>query len=545
MVYREEHLVKNLVRVTLRCNARCVFCNIPPESEPGFEEPDGKTLLRQVARAARQSAGGGIVLSGGEPTLRKVMLEAASTARRSGAAWVEVQTNGLLVDGKAARAMADAGVGKALVALLSRRRAVHDRLTGVRGSWSKTVRAVRALHDAGIEVILNLLMTGPTAAAHPDLVRFALEEFPFVREANFSAVSATGRCAGRPDLWPDYDVARAAVEDSIAVAGEKGVRCLNPFCGLPVCAGWERNLEVCVEAQEMKAARAARRSFGDILGLRQEGEKVHVAECFPCCYRTVCGGVWRGIAEVRGGKGLRPPLIVARKPSGALPGIPRKRKKKAGGIMVSFDAAATGNLRRLRDAVRKAVERDCQIIQVLTDGAAFAGKDAAGDIVAAGASEFLVTLRSADPRKHDALAGREGSFRSAIAGVGRLAAAGRRVFPGAQVVLAAPLLPGTAAELGAFALLCERLGIMEMLFFRAATTPSPDVISRAFSRLAPRLASAGILWYSLGLTAAYGLRRYEELAQGPVQRPRLSSTTTSTLTGLSLENREAKASPTR
>ena len=519
MAYREEHLVKNLVRVTLKCNARCVFCNIPPESEPGFEEPDEKTLLRQVARAARRSAGGGIVLSGGEPTLRKEMLEAASTARRSGAAWVEVQTNGLLVDGKMARAMAGAGVGKALVALLSRRRAVHDGLTGVRGSWSRTVRAVHALHDAGIEVILNLLMTGPTAAAHPDLVRFALEEFPFVREANFSAVSATGRCAERPDLWPDYDEARTAVDVSIAVAREMGVRCLNPFCGLPVCVGWETNLEVCVEAQEMKAARASVRSFGDILGLKQEGEKKHTADCLPCCYRTVCGGVWRRIAEVRGARGLRPPLIVARKPSGALLDTRRKRKKKAGGIMVSFDAAGIGDVRRLRNAVREAVERDCQVIQVLTDGTAFAGREAAGEIVAAGASEFLVTLRSADPRRHDAPAGREGSFRSALTGIGRLAAAGRRAFPGAQVVLAAPLQPRTAAELDAFALLCERLGVREMIFFRAPTTPSPDVISHAFARLAPRLASAGILWYSLGLPAAYGLQRYEELPRGAASSP--------------------------
>jgi MoaA/NifB/PqqE/SkfB family radical SAM enzyme len=559
---QDRHLIKNLVRVTLRCNADCLFCNIPPESEPDFVEPDSKTLLRQVRSAAAACRGEGIVISGGEPTLRKVTLKAAEEARKHGASWVEIQTNGLLVGRKEAAAMAASGISKALVAVLSHDSEVHDRLTRVKGAWEKTVGAVHALHDAGVEIILNLLMTGPTTRHYPRLVRFALEEFPYVREMNFSAVSATGRCASTPELWPDFDEARRVVRKSLDLARARGVRPLNPFCGLPVCAGWESDLDGCVEAQEMRAARRWGRRPGNIEGLRQEGEKVQLPLCLPCCFRAVCGGTWKKIAGTRGGKGLRPPVKAARLPH--LAGRVRKRaaaaperrqalflapapSSPASGLLsigksriaetleetvtmlekaasqcvqVSFIMPGPALPDWLVKAVQAARDLDYQTIQIATEGGLLAAPGLADGLAAAGAGEFIVPVWSAHPLVHDDLARSTGSFKRMVRGLSAVLAAGRRAIPVPSLVLAAPLLTRAHVDLGGYLSLCTRLGIGQVLLLPpppgAPASASASVVSKVMAGLRPRLESSGVTFRSIGLPRSFGIPVYEDDSVAPL-----------------------------
>ena len=541
--YQEQHLIKNLVRMTLKCNAGCIFCNIPPESEPDFTEPDERSVLQQVRAAVRASGGQGIVLSGGEPMLRRVTLKAAEEAIKHGAAWVELQTNGLLVDKKAAAAMAGAGISKALVAVLSHSAAQHDRLTVVKGSWKKTVRSVHHMAAAGIEVILNLLMTGPTVKSYTDLLAFVMDEFPFVEEVNFSAVSATGRCSERPDLWPDFDDARPVIAESLAMAKARGLRCLNPFCGLPVCVGWENDLGWCVEAQEMKAARMSGRSLADVEGLKNEGEKLRPDLCLACGYRTMCGGIWRRINEVRGDKGLRPPEKILRCfPAGPLPKPGKKagmRRKKA--VVLEIGGRAGANLAeaekilekekktcdqvtflvngsnlpdRLADAARRALREDYRIISVAADAAALSDRGRARELAAAGVTEFALVLRSLDASKNDALTGAAGSFRNSVRGLANLAAIRDEKYPVISIVLATVLIPQIVTELEAFAALCRRLEIRE-LFLLAPSPPDPPApsaaaVARIMKKIEAPAKPGDVMIRTLGLPPDFGIPAYDD-----------------------------------
>ncbi|MFH1438229.1 MAG: radical SAM protein, partial [Pseudomonadota bacterium] len=552
--YQEQHLIKNLVRMTLKCNAGCVFCNIPPESEPGFTEPDAQTVLDQVRAAVRASGGQGIVLSGGEPMMRRVTLKAAEEARKQGAAWVEIQTNGLLVDKKAAAAMAGAGIGKALVAVLSAGAAHHDRLTGVKGSWKKTIASIHNMTAAGIEVILNLLMTGPTVKTYTDLLAFAMDEFPFVREVNFSAVSATGRCSGRPDLWPDFDDARPVIRESLALAGARGVRCLNPFCGLPVCVGWENDLDRCVEAQEMKAARMSGRSLADVEGLKNEGEKLQPALCLACAYRTMCGGIWRRINEVRGVRGLEPPeKILRRFPAGHWPepgkradarrnkalilelggpagmnpaeskSVLKKEKKTCG--QVTFLVRGTGLPDGLADAARCALHEGYRIISVAADAAALSDRGRAVELAAAGVTEFALVLRSLDASKNDALAAAAGNFRNSVRGLANLEKIRDEKYPVISIVLATVLIPQIVSELEGFAALCRRLGIREMFILPPSPAdppaPSASAVAKTMKQIGSRAQPPDVMFRTPGLPRDYGIPSYgEDTIAFPVPYPK-------------------------
>ena len=105
----ENHRTKGLVRLTMACNERCPFCNVPAEDYPARPTPEAELLAevdRFVAAGDRT-----LTISGGEPTLlRRRLLALTREARARGIDFVEIQTNAVLITPDYAAALAEAGV---------------------------------------------------------------------------------------------------------------------------------------------------------------------------------------------------------------------------------------------------------------------------------------------------------------------------------------------------------------------------------------------------------------------------------------------------
>ena len=106
-----------------------------------------------------------VTLSGGEPTLlRRRLIALVARARAGGAAFVELQTNAILVDRHYAAELAAAGLGSAFVSLLSDDAALHDQLAGLPGAFPRCLAGIDALLDAGVRVTLNPVIARATQA---------------------------------------------------------------------------------------------------------------------------------------------------------------------------------------------------------------------------------------------------------------------------------------------------------------------------------------------------------------------------------------------
>ncbi|MCK6519023.1 radical SAM protein [Myxococcota bacterium] len=114
----ESHLTKGLVRLTMVCNERCPFCNVPAEEYPAAPTPEA-VIDGQIA-ALLAEGGRTLTISGGEPTLlRRRLLDSIRRARAAGLPLVELQTNAILITPDYAAALAEAGLTSAFVSLLS------------------------------------------------------------------------------------------------------------------------------------------------------------------------------------------------------------------------------------------------------------------------------------------------------------------------------------------------------------------------------------------------------------------------------------------
>ena len=142
------------ISLTYRCNLRCIHCYhfLPKEKERSF-----KTIKNELDRLAEAGCLFAI-LSGGEPLLRDDFWEIAQYARKKLFALV-LRTNGTLITPSITEKIKQLRPFQVSITLMGAKAETHDRITGVKESFQKTVRAIRLLKGEGLKVaVINTVV---------------------------------------------------------------------------------------------------------------------------------------------------------------------------------------------------------------------------------------------------------------------------------------------------------------------------------------------------------------------------------------------------
>ncbi len=138
--------------MTRACNLKCVHCYAQATEEElrgELSTEEGKALLDDLA-----AFGSPVVLfSGGEPLLRKDLVELADYAVRKGMRAV-ISTNGTLITREKARELKRVGLSYVGISL-DGRRDVNDLFRGKAGAFDDAMDGIRNARDAGIKVGLR------------------------------------------------------------------------------------------------------------------------------------------------------------------------------------------------------------------------------------------------------------------------------------------------------------------------------------------------------------------------------------------------------
>ncbi|MEC7983822.1 MAG: radical SAM protein [Myxococcota bacterium] len=299
--HEDSHQTKGLIRLTMACNERCPFCNVPMEAyqklTPSQDEVD--IQLQRFIDSGEQT----LTISGGEPTLlRKRLLRLIQRAKSAGIPIVELQSNAILIDSEYAQELKSAGLTSAFISLLSDLPSIHDELAGLNGAFERCVRGIRALIDQGIRVTLNPVIAKQSQSRIVQYLHFVHHTFPEIQAISLSAVQPHGRAKDNHNLMPEYDRLAESVPKAIETAKSLGIKLLNPYCGLPICIGWTSQTEHCVELIEAEAGGEQKPN------ILNRGNKSKGNPCQWCVYRTSCGGAWHAYWEHRSGKGIEAPV---------------------------------------------------------------------------------------------------------------------------------------------------------------------------------------------------------------------------------------------
>jgi MoaA/NifB/PqqE/SkfB family radical SAM enzyme len=210
------------------CSQACDFC----DARRGHERRSvaGAAAVRQRISAAVSAGATEIVLTGGEPTLRRDLGVIVRHARTAGASRVVLETNAARIDPGLAALLAEAGLTAARVHLPALGEQL-DAITGQPGGATRTMAAMRILAASGIEVEastplvranLHLVAQIPAALAAAKVARLWLR---------------VPLRSPRLETLADRHEAIAAVTEVAAAARTVGVAVqLDPATFIPPCA---------------------------------------------------------------------------------------------------------------------------------------------------------------------------------------------------------------------------------------------------------------------------------------------------------------------
>ncbi len=162
------------LNLTRRCNLRCAHCYLDAGTRElgGADELGTAEVTALLERIANLSDETLVVLTGGEPLLRRDVLELARHAAGLGL-MVVVGTNGTLLDGARVAALQDAGVRALGISLDSLDPAYHDGFRGVAGTWKQTMAGIDACRRAGLMFQIHFSVTDDNADELDDMIAFA------------------------------------------------------------------------------------------------------------------------------------------------------------------------------------------------------------------------------------------------------------------------------------------------------------------------------------------------------------------------------------
>jgi len=140
--------------LTYQCNLNCVHCYVVREERPELSTSEIKNILDQLAKAGTLY----LTFSGGEIFTGEDFFEIAEYARRLHFA-LRLMSNGTLIDEQVADQIAALHPDLVSISIYSTTPEIHDGITSVQGSLTRTIRAVKMLRDRKVRLkIGNVLM---------------------------------------------------------------------------------------------------------------------------------------------------------------------------------------------------------------------------------------------------------------------------------------------------------------------------------------------------------------------------------------------------
>lgn len=284
-----EFVEEVLIRINYNCNQRCLFCWV----EPGYENISEQKVKSYIEQLRRYEIGT-VCITGGEPTLNPNLIKYIKMLKTGNIRQVCLQTNAILLhrEEKAA-ALTRAGLDFALVSLHSHCPEISDMLTGLPGSFSKTVEGISNLGKNGVLVLISHVINSFNSKDLPEFVEFAassLERTPIV----FSTAAPIYGAMMDRSIIPRLSEIKGPLTDALDLCYELRV----PFSGLPAMCG----VPLCLFDGNHRYYPDAK-----LLGPREDSpDMIKTAACSGCGMSGCCLGLRKYYADFYGADELHP-----------------------------------------------------------------------------------------------------------------------------------------------------------------------------------------------------------------------------------------------
>lgn len=284
------------------CNNNCLFCVQADSKQIGnrsFNELK-KDLEEGMLKGCK-----GIVLTGGEPTIREDIIKLVSLCKKLGYKVIQIQSNGRrFCYVNFCKKMVKAGMSQGAFALHGHTKELHDSLTRAEGSFKQTIQGIRNLIGLNIPVLMNTVVVKQNYKYLPKIANLLVKLK--VNQMQFAFVHPMG------NAWKNFDVvvpliSKAAeyMKKAMQIGIKNGIRVMSealPFC---LSEGYEEYAAESIIPFTIVRGLKSQNTDNFLFDKVNKG-KMKFSFCKECKWDECCEGPWREYSEKRGYAEFKP-----------------------------------------------------------------------------------------------------------------------------------------------------------------------------------------------------------------------------------------------
>jgi len=277
------------------CNNNCKFCSV---GERNFNKTT-RQIKMDINRAFKETHNE-INFTGGEPTIRKDIINLVKYAKDIGFKTISLTSNGRMFSyEKFTKDIVDAGLNGAIFSIHSNIPELHDYLTGILGCFNQMMKGFQNLKKHVKEIDINTVVSQKNYKNLPELADFLVSLG--IRSNCIIFPTIDGNLLNNPDLIPDMSKSSPYIKKAIDILIKNKITawCLN----IPVCfmEGYEKYSEL----MELKTKMIWPGQETNLDEKRHEG-KIKVKACKECRFRLICAGICEKYAKIKGINEVKP-----------------------------------------------------------------------------------------------------------------------------------------------------------------------------------------------------------------------------------------------
>ncbi len=283
------------LKVGFSCNNNCRFCVAADKRVKGNKTTE---QIKKDLEMGIKDKCSGVVFTGGEPTIRKDILELVAYAKQLDYKTIQIQTNGRMLAYKDfCEKLIEAGATEFSPALHGHIPKLHDFLTSSQGAFNQITQGLKNLQELGAYIITNTVITKPNYRYLPEIVQLLLKYN--IAQFQLAFVHAQGNAYNNFDsIVPLKSIVKPFVHKALDIGIQAGVKCMveaYPFCFMQ---GYEKYCsEFYIPPTEIREINSFTPDFEKT---RKEEGKTKGPQCKECKYDLICEGPWKEYPEKRG-----------------------------------------------------------------------------------------------------------------------------------------------------------------------------------------------------------------------------------------------------
>ena len=290
------------VKLGYSCNNNCLFCRVSDSRTKSSDRPTKEIF--GILNSCREKNVEKILFTGGEPTIRRDIIDIIKYAKKLGFGIICLETNGRLLKYEGyARNLVESGVDMFSVSLHAHNEKLGDYLSQSTGSFEQTKAGIKNLKKLGTVVHTNTVIVKPNYRHLPQIARLLVRLE--VDHVNFPFLNPLGNALkNKNEIVPKISDVEKYLHKSIDICDENSMPVTAE--AVPYCLMKDYEKKVAEDYMPPDFDIIAPDFKVNFKERKKRGGKVRFEKCKECKYFGKCEGIWSMYAKLMGEEEFKP-----------------------------------------------------------------------------------------------------------------------------------------------------------------------------------------------------------------------------------------------